>query len=213
MCSHYSWRRKELNRIADQLAFAEMDRFLRDRYNVAPTQPTAAVRLGASGAPELVEMRWGLIPAWAKERPKAPHINARSETAATLATFRSAFRSRHCILPATAYYEFPGKSAYAIRAVKEAPLLLAGLWEEHPTEGLSCTMLTCEPNARLAEIHHRMPVVLTATEAEVWLAGGPEAGELLRPCASDLLHFYPVSRDAANWRNDAPYLLEPLATV
>jgi putative SOS response-associated peptidase YedK len=67
-------------------------------------------------------------------------------------------------------------------------------------------------NERLAEVHHRMPVALTPEGARLWLSGDPAGNALLDPCAADRLDFYPVSRDAGNWWNDAAYLLEPLVS-
>src|ERR1700722_16758762 len=74
------------------------------RYNIAPSQPVAAVRLGEHGR-ELVSLRWGLIPAWAKDAKFAP-INARAETDADKPTFRSAMKKRRCLIPADGFYEW-----------------------------------------------------------------------------------------------------------
>ena len=72
---------------------------LTDRYNIAPTQPIAVVRSDGTGdGRELVILRWGLIPAWAKEPGSLPLlINARSETAASKPAFRAALRRRRCM--------------------------------------------------------------------------------------------------------------------
>jgi putative SOS response-associated peptidase YedK len=151
MCSHYAYRRKELNRLADLANFERLGREIADRYNISPTQTTIVLRQDAEGAAELVPMRWGLVPAWSEALPKVPLINAKAETAHKLPSFRSAFKARRCVLPATAYYEFPGTRAFAIRPTDEEPILFAGLWEEWrggDAPLLSCTMLTCEPNER-----------------------------------------------------------------
>ena len=78
------------------------------RYNIAPSQPVAAVRIRPhEGNRELVGLRWGLIPSWADD-PKIGYklINARAETAATKPSFRAAFESRRCLIPATGFYEW-----------------------------------------------------------------------------------------------------------
>src|SRR5215831_521625 len=77
---------------------------LSPRYNVAPSQPVPVVRPAATGR-ELVEHRWGIVPAW--KRGSTPLlINARAETAATKRTFRKALQSRRCLIPATGFYEW-----------------------------------------------------------------------------------------------------------
>ena len=76
---------------------------LAPRYNIAPTQPVAAVRSGEAGR-QLVRLRWGLVVPWAKDTKVAP-INARSETAADKPLFRAALRKRRCLVPASGFYE------------------------------------------------------------------------------------------------------------
>src|ERR1700676_2497381 len=74
------------------------------RYNIAPTQPVAVVRL-ADPASQLVRLRRGMISSWAKDA-KLSQINARSETAADKPMFRTAFRKRRCLIPASGFYEW-----------------------------------------------------------------------------------------------------------
>ena len=101
MCGRFtqrlSWR--ELHELLDLIGPALN---LRPRYNVAPAQTIAAVRSGPDGR-TLAMLRWGLIPAWAKE-PNIGYklINARSETAHQKPSFRAAFRARRCLIPADA---------------------------------------------------------------------------------------------------------------
>src|SRR5947209_4711325 len=102
------------------------------RYNVAPLQPVACVR--ESGGRELSMLRWGLIPAWAKD-PKIAFslINARAETVANKPAFRSAFRKRRCIIPADGFFEWQKlgskKQPYHFRLRSHEPFGFAGLWE------------------------------------------------------------------------------------
>jgi len=105
------------------------------RYNIAPTT-TVDVMRSAETNPELVPMRWGLIPGWwkktAKEVPST--FNARSETVAQKPMFRSAFKRTRCIVPASGYYEWRaaegGKQPYFICAADGAVLSIAGLWDQ-----------------------------------------------------------------------------------
>ncbi len=159
-------------------------RQLRPRYNIAPTTKIPVVRCGVDGKRELVEMRWGLIPAWAKD-PKTlpPMINARSESIASKPSFRTAYKSRRCLIPASGYYEWQKRGAgpkqpFYFHARDDQPLAFAGLWEHwSPPEGeavTSAAIVTCAANAEFASIHDRMPVILVDAKArDHWLAQGP----------------------------------------
>jgi len=152
---------------------------LSPRYNIAPSQPVAAVRATPTGSGrELALLRWGLIPSWSKDRAIGNRlINARAETAREKPSFRDAFRRHRCLIPANGFYEWQrqerGKQAYFVRMRDERLFAFAGLWDrwESPDEGVidTCTILTTSANAVLAAIHDRMPVILPPTEYQRWL--------------------------------------------
>lgn len=194
------------------------------RYNIAPTQPVAAVRLAlGTEERELTFFRWGLIPSWSKESNIGSRlINARSETVTEKASFRAAFKRRRCLIPASGFYEWQRlgskKQPVYIRSSEDAPLALAGLWETwHAADGSvidSCTILTTEPNELMQPIHNRMPVIIDRPDYDLWLQPepNPEAGlHLLRPYPASKLVAYPVSTAVNNPRNDDPHCIVPLA--
>src|SRR5689334_790323 len=80
----------------------------RPRYNAAPTQSLLnVIRDPDTGERRLAPLRWGLIPFWAKDTKIAySTINAMAETVSTKPAFREAFKSRRCLVPADAYYEW-----------------------------------------------------------------------------------------------------------
>lgn len=100
----FSW--SELHELLDLIG-APVN--LAPRYNAAPGQEIAAVRACDDGR-QLTMMRWGLIPSWAKD-PRIGYrlINARSETARMKPSFRSAWRSRRCLIPVDGFYEWTGE--------------------------------------------------------------------------------------------------------
>lgn len=107
---------------------------LAPRYNIAPTQDVAAVRLGDDGKRHFVQLRWGLIPSWAKDAAiGARLINARAESVAEKPSFRRAFAKRRCLLPADGFYEWKtekgAKQPYRITMADGRPFAFAGLWE------------------------------------------------------------------------------------
>jgi putative SOS response-associated peptidase YedK len=195
------------------------------RYNIAPSQPIAAIRIDSETAIRtLVMLRWGLIPSWAKD-PKIGYqcINAKAETVAEKPSFRSAFKKRRCLVIATGFYEWQVrgriKQPMWIGLQSQAPFAFAGLWEHwQPPEGQpleTCTILTTEPNDLMAPIHNRMPVILAPTAYDQWLDPKFQHTDslkaLLRPYPSDALRAYPVSTLVNNPRHDTPQCLEPVS--
>jgi putative SOS response-associated peptidase YedK len=140
MCNRFAFATspEELGEMRDTLGLVDLDKeLLTPRYNIAPTTQIAVARTSASGARELARMRLGLIPSWQKPGEKFPFLtNARSETAATKPSFRSAFKKRRCIIPASGFYEWKTvgkeKFPYYIR-MKTGLMPFAGLWERWET--------------------------------------------------------------------------------
>jgi putative SOS response-associated peptidase YedK len=198
------------------------------RYNIAPTQDVLVVRADPSDDHRTVAMlRWGLLPSWSKGTSGSgpPMINARAETLAEKPTFRSALRSRRCLVPADGFYEWQQaagggkgkKQPYYIRRPDGGPFAFAGLWEKwtDPAAPLtieSCTIVTTEANAALRELHDRMPVILAPADYALWLDPGvSEPGQLqhlLAPCGVEELVAEPVTTHVNRVANDDPRCIE-----
>jgi len=197
---------------------------MKPRYNIAPTQPVAAVRVPAADAErELTMLVWGLIPPWAKDPAIGSRmINARSETVAEKPAFRAAFKRRRCLVAADGFYEWQkvdgGKQPYYIRMCDGRPFAFAGLWEywESPDGSVieSCTLLTTKPNDLIAQVHNRMPVIVHPTDYDLWLDPQVQDAGRLQPvlCAfpSAEMDAYAVSRLVNSPKNDEPMCVEPL---
>jgi putative SOS response-associated peptidase YedK len=195
------------------------------RFNIAPTQPVVTVRQ-EKGKRRLSTMRWGLIPSWAKDMNSSVEtVNARSETVTTKLSFRDAVRYRRCLIPADGFYEWKrtGKvrQPYMFEVGKGELFAFAGLWDEwkNPQGQIveSCTILTTTPNALLADIHDRMPVIVTPDKYDLWL--DPEVvdfeavREILKSYDPNKMRHYPVSPRVNQVQNDdadcaAPITLE-----
>ena len=192
------------------------------RYNIAPTQNVAAIRNDPQGERELVTLRWGLVPFWAKDPSIGNRmINARAETVAEKPSYRSAYRHRRCIVLADGFYEWlrrsDGKTPFFISLASGQPFALAGLWEnwtdKETGESLqTTTLITTEANDFMAQLHHRMPVVLEADTATDWLAG---ANDLLDDVAAITppLQAWPVDRRVNNARNQGEDLVSAVGEV
>ena len=167
-------------------------------YNITPTTSIPTVRTAADRAPALEStlLRWGLRSAWAARGDSPPLINARAESVATKPTFRDAFRSRRCVIPASGFYEWQTvgrtKKPWLFERKDHQPFGLAGVWDSSRESDDSvvetCAIITTEPNDVMRPIHNRMPVMLTPEQCAVWLspATPPEvATALMAPTPND----------------------------
>ena len=198
------------------------------RYNIAPTQEAAVVRIGADGR-ELAKLRWGLVPYWTKDTAIGANlINARVESLAEKPSFRAAFQKRRCLVPADRFYEWQapvsGKGAkqpYLIARRDRETFAFAGLWEHWQGAGKdgmlaieSFTIVTTDANATLKPIHRRMPVILDRGDYEAWLdIENALAGELLKPAPDDALSATPILTRVNAARNDCPDVMAPAEAV
>ncbi len=190
-------------------------------YNIAPTQAIAVVRDLGKG-PELVLLRWGLIPSWAKDATIGVKlINARAESLAIKPAFRSAYRRRRCLVPADAFYEWKPvagrKQPYCVRMADGSLFGMAGLWEHWVDSSgqtvESCTIITTEANTLINELHERMPAILAPGEYATWLqADNTQAEVLLKPFPPEQMSAYPVTLRVNNVKNDDAACLAPLVT-
>jgi len=159
--------------------------------NVAPiVRPKQDARQEAGR--ECTLARWGLVPHWAPDlKFGVKCFNARCETIATAPSFRAAVKSRRCLVPMNAFFEWSGPAGHRIKhrisPASQELFALAGLWErwgQGPDVVETYTIITSTPNEALAPIHNRMPVILDEADYDAWL--GEARLELLRPYAGAL---------------------------
>jgi len=222
MCGRYTLK-TPVERLSEKLQFPEVIP-LKPRYNIAPSQDVAVVRrLPDDQERKLAMLRWGLIPAWAKDPTNVRQpINAKSETVAELPTFRAAFRKRRWLVPADGFYEWKQEGGHKkpvyIRMKDGETFAFAGLWERWVGEEdefiESCTILTTEPNDLLEPIHNRMPVILEPRDYDQWLDPDFQLPDqlrpLVRPYPPEVMTFFSVNLRVNNPKHDDPLCLEPL---
>ncbi len=194
----------------------------RPRYNVAPTQPVAVVT--DANLRQAEWMRWGLIPAWAKDMEIGSRlINARSETVTEKPSFRSSFARRRCVLLADGFYEWQRSAEKKVPAIPyffyregHKPFGFAGLWDiwRNPAgeEIRSCTILTTTPNEIVRPVHDRMPVMLDETNMWSWiLPAEPEKHlALLKPYPVEKMESHIVSKIVNDPARDVPECVDPI---
>lgn len=224
MCGRYTARKAPADLAAEFEAQDRLADATRPDFNVAPTRVVPVVRAPKDEAHgrELVDMRWGLVPFWAKD-PKigARMINARVESVTTKPAFRSAVKKRRCIVPADGWYEWkrdpngPGKQPYYMTPGDGSSLSFAGLWEtwgEGEARLRTCTILTTEAQGQLAQIHDRMPFLLPPEAWADWLDGEQkDVVDLLATpdlARGDALELRPVGAAVGKVANNYPELVE-----
>jgi putative SOS response-associated peptidase YedK len=206
-------------------------------YNVAPTKDVHVVRwkkerdaegaLTGGGHRELRAVRWGLVPSWAKDVSIGNRmINARVESLTDKPAFRTAARTRRCLVPADGWYEWaerldsPGKQPYFITPQDGSVLALAGLWEvwgRGEDRLYTCTVVTAPAVGALHEIHDRMPLVLSRDRWADWLdPARDDVEQLVEPPSPDVveaLELRPVSAAVNNVANNGRQLTDRAETV
>ncbi len=221
-----------LSSLDDLATHLAVDRVATDglprRYNVAPSMEIYAA-IEREGERRLGTLRWGFVPPWAKSlRGGRQPINARVETVATSRMFARSFAQRRCLIPADGFYEWrPAtedhpKQPFHIADPAGAPLVFAGIWtawrdpeDDDALPVFSTAIVTTEARGAMAELHHRMPVVLPPQLWDDWAgASAQEAPHLLDAVAAlgpVELTATAISTRVNNVRNDGPELLEPAA--
>ena len=237
MCGRYTLRRRgqakpygvPLSRLPlMELSLSELPSS--PRYNIAPTQDVPVIVERQNG-PEVVMLRWGLVPSWSPEVSNSRAgsagaaglgglINARAETLEQKPSFAESFQRRRCLIPADGFYEWKRsgkwKQPYFFQMKDESLFAFAGIWDKWQGGGRSiesCAIITTTPNELLTPIHDRMPVILTAEAYEVWLrrdADPRELKALLAPYPAAAMKSFPVSEKVNSALVDEPELVAPV---
>ena len=211
MCGRYSFAILD-DLIEQRFGIRVRTAIYKARYNCAPTQDLAVIT--GENPEELRFYHWGLIPYWAKDPDIGNRmINARSETITEKPSFKHAFKSRRCLVPADSFYEWKRdkeKMPYRILMKDEQPFTMAGIWDRWTAADgeiiHSFSILTTGPNELMASIHERMPVILSREDERRWLFPLPESEllKMLRPYPAGHMKVYQISKLVNPPGNDGP---------
>jgi putative SOS response-associated peptidase YedK len=191
---------------------------LTPRYNIAPSQMVAAVKLKPDGGRMLKMLRWGLIPSWAAADLSGPKpINAKAETVAASPVFRSSFKHRRCLIPADGFFEWrpegKKKVPFHFSRPNDELFALAGIWDlwEKGPPAETFAIITTEANDVVRPVHPRMPVMLARDQFDAWLDPMTPPAELqgmLSPFPSDRLEAVQVGQTVNKATIDGPECIE-----
>jgi len=225
MCGRY-YRRSDKQKIAEAFHIRGDVASLTvepANYNIAPSTFQPVIRNDKeTGERELILMRWGLVPHFAKSLADFKGfstINARAESITKNAVWRIPFQRRRCLVPADGFYEWKKldaktKQPYAFGMQDGKPFAFAGLWDawKDPDGGWlqSYSIITTDANELMAPVHNRMPVILHPRDYERWLIRAqfePPPTYLLQPYESDEMVKIPANTAVGNVRNNGPEML------
>ena len=204
----------------------DVDRFhmdIKPGYNIAPGQDIAIVI--NEGQNRIVQCRWGFIPSWAKDPSHGKKmINARAESVAVKASFKSSFKKRRCLVIANGFYEWRkegrARTPVYVHLKSRKTFGFAGLYNtcSSPEGGQICsvTIITTGANSLLQPIHDRMPDIIPKDKEPVWLDPSVQDEEvllpLLNPYPSEDMEFSEVSAIVNSPGNDSPDCIKPVRT-
>jgi len=162
---------------------------------VTPMRFATVIRLGADGAREAVRMRWGFVPADARDPSDGTRfIHARAETIEQKPTFRDAFFQRRGLVVVNTFNEgkeiTPKKTEqHVITPRGRTATAIAVIWGRWtgPNAGSLETfaMVTVAANELIGTITDRMPALIADEDWAKWLGEEPasvdELKAMLRP--------------------------------
>jgi putative SOS response-associated peptidase YedK len=193
---------------------------LEPRYNVRPSQ---SIPLIFNTEPDQIDYAlWGIHPFYDKTG-KMFLINARNDSLSKT-TWKKSLQERRCLILADGFYEWKktenGKIPYRFEMKNKQPFAFAGLWQEEKDksgkEAPHSVIITTEPNKLVADVHNRMPAILTPENEKEWLnpdIGVDEALKLLRPYPEKEMIAYPVSILVNSPKNDIVQIIESTENI
>jgi putative SOS response-associated peptidase YedK len=222
MCGRFGLTRPEALKL-ERFGISELPPLV-PRYNIPPGSDILVVR-ERKGVRAAERIRWGLVPSWAKDPSIGNRMaNVRSDTALEKPSFRAAMQRRRCLIPADVFFEWqdvPGQKRrrpYAVALTDGQLFALGGLWEAwRSKEGgewvITCAILTTEPNALLAPIHDRMPVIIRPEDYNAWTDPSTKVGDvgsMVAPFATGQMRAWEISLLVNDPKTDDVKILAPV---
>lgn len=220
MCGRYT-AVADLREVVTTLGIDEViEAINQPQYNIAPTQPIAAVtQVGNSR--QLDVFSWGLQPNWTKSSIAPSNlINARIESVTVKPSFREAAKHRRCLIPASGWYEWQStiksagkKQPYYFYSVEQPVLAFAGIYETDETGVKSAAIITQPANPIVGLVHDRMPLILSEAFFDAWLDPELTNSEIAvaeaRTAAPPNLLGHPVTTEVNLARAQGAHLILP----
>ncbi len=177
-----------------------------ENYNAHPYQKLPVIKKYKNGN-TLENLKWGLVPDWAKDKDFKALINARLETIDEKISFKKLIKDFRCVVVADGFYEWKREEKekiphYFTREDKK-PIFFAGIYEND-----QFCLITEEASENIRKIHHRQPVILNQTDINQYLNLELSGSNFLKDCKKPNLIFYKISKDVNKPTNNTISLIQ-----
>ncbi len=177
-------------------------------YNAHPYQKLPVLKKYKNGN-TLENLKWGLVPSWAKNKDFKALINARLETIDEKISFKKLIKNFRCVVVADGFYEWKRKETEKIphyfTRVDKKPIFFAGIFESD-----QFCLITEESSDNVKEIHHRQPVILNQTDINRYLDIEMSGSSFLKECKKPKLIFHEISKDVNKPTNNSASLIQKI---
>ena len=177
-----------------------------ENYNAHPYQKLPVIKKYKNGN-TLENLKWGLVPNWAKNKDFKALINARLETIDEKISFKKLIKNFRCVAVADGFYEWKRKEKEKIphyfSRVDKKPIFFAGIYESD-----QFCLITEEATENIKDIHHRQPVILNQTDVNRYLNLEISGSGFLKECKKPNLLFHKVSKDVNKPSNNVASLIQ-----
>ena len=177
-----------------------------ENYNAHPYQKLPVIKKYKNGN-TLENLKWGIVPSWAKQKDFKALTNARLETIDEKVSFKKLIQLHRCVAVADGFYEWKREEKektpfYFMRNDKKT-IFIAGIYEND-----EFCLITEEAKTNVQEIHHRQPVILNETDVNRYLNLELTGSSFLKECNKPDLEFYQISKDVNKPTNNSISLIQ-----
>tara|TARA_A100001035_G_scaffold273742_1_gene264679 strand:+ start:124 stop:750 length:627 start_codon:yes stop_codon:yes gene_type:complete len=178
-------------------------------YNAHPYQKLPVIKKYKNGN-TLENLKWGLVPSWAKDKEFKALINARLETIDEKVSFKKLIKNFRCVAVADGFYEWKREDKvkiphYFTREDKKT-IFFAGIYEND-----QFCLITEEATDNIKEIHNRQPVILKKTDVNHYLNLELSGSNFLKECNKPGLIFHEISKDVNKPSNNSNSLIQKVS--
>jgi len=220
MCGRFTVSQPRFTHI--EMVLSTQFNVVQPHYNIAPSEQIAVI-YQVDEQFVMSDMKWGLVPSWSKA-PTTTHntFNAEIETITENRLYRSAFRHRRCLIPASGFYvwhaEGDNKQPYYFTRTDGEEMAFAGLWEEWMEADSailqSCTILIGAANNEVGKFHDRMACIIPENHYRDWLNPKMHTEYLLAmlsaPYPEDKIKSVKVSTKVSSIWAEGSELIQPI---
>tara|TARA_B100000945_G_scaffold37687_1_gene25444 strand:+ start:31 stop:651 length:621 start_codon:yes stop_codon:yes gene_type:complete len=179
-----------------------------ENYNAHPYQKLPVIKKYTNGN-TLENLKWGMVPSWAKQKDFKALINARLETIDEKISFKKLIKLQRCVAVADGFYEWKRvenkKTPYYFLREDKKNMYIAGIHENN-----EFCLITESASENISTIHHRQPVILNENDINRYLNLELSGSNFLSERKKSKIMFYEVSKEVNKPTNNSVSLIEKI---